>query len=525
MRKGSPGLFTKHLISVLAVFLALFGLLVLQGCTSCSTTNQVTGQKGDPTASGTQSETSATIGVDGGTTRVVVAFNDETNDGSSITYTATTRQINSGASLMGWSYSDDWGTSWTYGGNVKPPSGWAALWGDPAIGVSKKHSNVVFMSNLAIPNAKFPAGGISGPVNPGYPVAAYLGGACIARSTDAGKKFKNYQCVSNTDPVVCYYSCPDATQGHFYDGGSIVGSTTGEMFAAYVDVYTSQIDVYRSPDDDGTFKLIDPPFAGYLVGSHPRLRAGPDGSIYVAAQVSANDGSGNSYVYINRYSGGSWGTAVKASKPSTYYYNLDFNTTVQGSELTLRVANSLSYDVGASSPGGHDAIRLLYVQEDTSNGQYYGAATACSADLTWCGHVSEWGFQGTGPGGSKIDVFNPEVVAWGGDEAKEIAPVWQATWGYHYGKTKSVNVSRVTLGYFKNTNNPVAVFPVDILQNTPVCSDQRGYWGDYDSMLRVKLSGRYSIWMRFLTDSSQGCPTRWQYLGESEHLQQTNYKF
>jgi hypothetical protein len=520
MRKRSPGHFLSQLVCVLAIFLAVFALLLLQGCSGCSTTKKVTGQKGDPTTSGTQSETSAAIAEDGKTTRMVVAFNDETNDGTSVTYTASNRHMNSGASLMGWSYSDDDGNSWTYGGNVKPPKGWAAIWGDPAIGVSKKHSNVVFLSNLAIPDAKMPAGGIDGAVNPGYPVAAYLGGACIAKSTDAGKTFKHYQCVSNTGAVV---DIADAIQGHFYDGGSIVASSTGEVFAAFVDVYTSQIDVYRSPDDDGTFKLMDPPFAAYLVGSHPRLRVGPDGSLYVAAQVSANDGTGNSYVYINRYSGGAWGTAVRASRPTIYYYAVDLNTTVDGSELTIRVANSLSFDIGKSSPDGHDAIRLLYVQYDSSLEQYYISATACSADLSWCGHVPQWELKWNGPGNSPVSVFNPEVAAWPG--TKSVPAAWQATFGYHYGKKNTVNVARATLGYFSNTNNPLAVLPIDILQDTPVCSDQRGYWGDYDAMLRVKSSGRYSIWMRFLTNSSQGCPTRWLYLGENEHVQQVNYEF
>src|SRR3974390_638531 len=121
MRIRSPRLFATKLLSILAVFVALSALLLLQACTGCSTSNQVTGQKGDPTASGTQSETSATIGTDSGKTRMVVAFNDETNDGTSITYTSTNRHMNSGASLMGWSYSDDDGTTWTYGGNLKPP--------------------------------------------------------------------------------------------------------------------------------------------------------------------------------------------------------------------------------------------------------------------------------------------------------------------------------------------------------------------------------------------------------------------
>jgi hypothetical protein len=66
---------------------------------------------------------------------------------------------------------------------------------------------------------------------------------------------------------------------------------------------------------------------------------------------------------------------------------------------------------------------------------------------------------------------------------------------------------------------------VDIQQNTPVCPDQRGYWGDYDSMLQIGWQGTSSVWMRFLTDSSAGCPTRWSYLGEAQHVQQANYVY
>jgi hypothetical protein len=112
MRTCSPG------PSFFGVFwkilsLSVLGLLALQACSvlSCSNRNAVTGKQGDPTASGTQSETSATTAFSGGTTRIVVAFNDETNDGTFITYTSTTRHMNVGASLMGWSYSDDGGTT------------------------------------------------------------------------------------------------------------------------------------------------------------------------------------------------------------------------------------------------------------------------------------------------------------------------------------------------------------------------------------------------------------------------------
>ena len=520
MRIGSRALSFRHLSSILV----LLFLLLLDACSSCSTRKPVTGSKGDATSSGQQSETSATIGTDGKTTRIVVAYNDDTHDGTLVTYTEGNRVINSGASAMGWSYSDDEGKSWSYGGNVKPPKGWAVLWGDPAVGVSTTHSNVVFLANLAIPESKFPSGGINGSVIVGYPgpETSYLGGACIAKSTNGGKTFDIDQCVSNQGALAEY---PDATQGHFYDGGSVVGSNTGEIFAAWVDVYANQIDVYRSPDESGNFTRIAQPFPSLCVGSHPRLRTGPDGSLYVAAQASDCETYSSTYVYINRYSGGSWGNPQRVTQPAVFYDSIDFGTTADGSELTVRMGPSFSYDIGKSSPDGKDAIRLLYVRRpDTYPYEpRYIAASTCYADLHDCFQVSQWGFKGGGPNNSVVDIFNPEVVAWPG--AKDVPAAWQATWAYHYGTTKSVNVSRVTLGYFPNTNNPLAVFPVDILQNTPVCSDMRGYWGDYDAMLRVRTDGRSSIWMRFLTDSSQGCPTRWLYLGDKQHIQQVNYVF
>lgn len=504
--------------------LVLFAVTLLQACSvlSCSNRNGVTGRTGDPTAAGTQSETSATTALVGGKTRIVVTFNDDTGDGSSavsskVTYTVSGRHISSGASNMGWSYSDDGGVTWAYGGKVQPPSDWPVLWGDPAITTSQTNYNVVFMSNLAIPKGKFPSGGIDGSVDPFAP-ESYLGGACIAKSTDSGKTFTIYQCVTNKEPVV---GVGDATQGHFYDGGSMVASYTGEVFASFVDVATQQIDVYRSPSDSGTFKRIAPPFPGLYVAAHPRLRAARDGSVYVAAQVAGSDG--NSYIYLNRYSGGSWGTAIQASQPTVFYGSIDFGTVVDGSELTLRVGNSMSFDVGASSPNGSDAVRLLYVRQD-SNGPRYIDASACYADLHACAEVPQWSFKGGGPGNTQVDVINPEVVAWPGFIG--LPPTWQASWAYHYGASKSVNLSRTTLGYYADSDNPLVVIPIDILQNTPMCSDSgRGYWGDYDSMLQVGWQGTSSIWMRFLTDSSQGCPTRWFYLGETQHVQQANYVY
>jgi hypothetical protein len=475
----------------------------------------VTGSAGDPTASGTQSETAATealimpVGA-----RIVVAYNDETNDQNFITYTEAGRTVNSGASLMGWSYSDDSGSTWTYGGKLKPPKDWSVLWGDPALGTSKTQQNVVFMSNLAVPAAKFP-GPIDGPLND------FIGGACLAKSTDSGKTFNIWQCVSNTDPL----TDSDGSKGHFYDGGSIVGSSTGEMFAAWVDVDNWQIDVYRAPNENGTFTRIAPPFPGMHIGAHPRLRTAPDGSLYVAAQRRIFDSSTNtdrSYVFMNRYANGSWQYAVQVSSELVFYVDIDFGTTVQGSQLVLRTGSQLSFDIGAASAEGSDAIRLVYQRQSATTKQLFIAVAVCSLDLVTCHDA--WSTEGdAGPGNNLIDFYNGEVVAWPGSVS--IPATWQATWAFRYGKTNTVNVSRSVLGYFNGT--PL-LLPVDIIKQTPVCPDTRGgngggYWGDYDAMVRTGLAK--SIWLRFLTDSSQGCTKRWWYTAESQHVQLAHYDY
>jgi hypothetical protein len=480
---------------------------------ACSNSNSVTG--GDKQTSGsTQSETAATTSYVGGkNNRIVVSYNDETGEEAFITYAQLQRTVTSGASLMGWSYSDDGGTKWTYGGKVSPPKGWAVLWGDPALTTSGASYQTVFLSNLAVPSSKMPQGGIQGYLYYGDGRSSYIGGACIAKSIDGGATFKNYQCVSNTKTVA---GVPDTPQGHFYDGGSMASNSAGEIFAAYVDVATGLIDVYRSPNATGNFQQVATPFPNMYAVSHAKLRASQDGSFYVAAQIIGSDGY---YIYMNRWVNGGWGNPVPVSNTSELYPSIDLGTSVQGSELTLREGPQFGYAVGAASDGGNDAIRMLYTRRG-DDGHLYLDATACKVDLANCWEVAGWKFQGGGPNNSKVDTYDPDVEAWPGFIG--LPPTWQASWAYHYGNANFVNVSRATLGY---VNGSAFIFPVDILQNTPVCSDTRGYWADYDAMLQTGWQGTSSLWMRFTTDSSSGCTKRWEFTAQAQHVQQSNYSY
>ena len=178
-------------ISAIAIAAALAG-----GCTVVP----VTGTSEASLAAG-QSETTATTVRANGIDRVLVSFNDETSAGNTIVYAQNSRQVNAGASLMGWAYSENMGGSWTYAGKVATPSGWPVLWGDPAMTTSGASYAIAFLSNLAIPQSKFPTGGINGAVTYGSR-GSYIGGACIYRTIDGGKTFQFHQCFGNTEPSV-----------------------------------------------------------------------------------------------------------------------------------------------------------------------------------------------------------------------------------------------------------------------------------------------------------------------------------
>jgi hypothetical protein len=500
----------KTLFCFCLSFIVFLNILLLSSCTNA---NGVTGVD-QQTKSGTQSETAATTSYVGGkTNRIVVSYNDETGEESLITYAQAQRTVTTGASLMGWSYSDDGGTKWTYGGKVSPPKGWAVLWGDPALITSGASYQTVFLSNLAVPSSKMPSGGIQGYLYYGDGRSSYIGGACLAKSSDGGATFSNYQCVSNTDSVP---GVEDTPKGHFYDGGSLASNSAGEIFAAYVDVATGLIDVYRSPNASGSFQRIATPFPGMYAASHPKLRTGSDGTLYVAAQISTSTGY---IIYMNRLVNNNWGSPVLVSNASELYPAIDFGTTAQGSELTIRTGPQFGYDLGAASEGGNDAMRMLYTRKDDS-GHLYLDASACTADLTNCWAVSGWNMKGGGPNNSAVDTFDPDVTAWRGFIG--LPATWQSSWAYHYGNTNTVNVSRATLGYLGSS---AFLFPVDILKDTPVCSDTRGYWGDYDAMIQTGFQDSSSLWMRFTTDSTAGCSKRWIYTGQAQHVQQSNYSY
>jgi hypothetical protein len=476
-----------------AVLVLLLFLAACSGrCRGCPPERQEVSKE-----AGSQSETAVNVSNTGGQQIIMVTYNDGSKD-QHIQYAATKRTVLAGASLMGFSYSTDGGSSWTYGGKVKPLDDWPILWGDPAATSPFNHQNFVFISNLAVPKAKYPQGGVvsQGGSNGFY---AAIGGACIARSTDGGRTFKVFQCVTN--------------QSHFYDGGSMAASPNGRVWAAYVDVNLDQIDVWQSLRLGTPFSLLPNPFPGKLMVTHPRLRfdAGT-GFLYVAARGA--DGS----VYLNRFNGLSW-QLPKAATFSTEIY-----PTIQMSDRRLRAGPQFAFDVGAASQFergddtivAEDNVRILYTRRDPQTGRLYIAGSFCRLDLSACFDAPEWATGTEGSLWHRGDTFNPNVRAFPGFIG--ISPAWRANYTTRDPDPagNEVSLQQGSLAMLPNGARVFLSFPLTDPQ--VVCSDTRGYWGDYDDLqLAGVTEALVPRFVRAFTDSFDGCPERTTYEAREVH--------
>jgi hypothetical protein len=473
--------------------LPAFGAVLLGAwLTGCATAGvPVTGQPGQGTNQKfDQSETAVNVSNFAAKSVITVTSNDGTDTDASILYTSSTRKVLKGATMLGWSNSQDHGATWTFGGKLAPPAGWSVLWGDPAITRSHLDQRFVFISNLAVPDSKFPAGGIDGPLN------SYLGGACIARSTDGGVSFKNHQCFG--------------LESHFYDGGNMAAGTDGAIYAAYVDVNDDQIDVWRSPSADGTFTRMARPFPGFTIYSHARLRVDlSSGDLYVAAQ------QWNGQVVATRFHSGAWQAPVAASALSAALY-----PSLQLSDRELRTGPQFSFDIGAESVNsddvpGHDPVRFVYTTFDSKENRYYIRGSFCQRDLSGCKDAPEWG---TTPGNLSLtgDQVNPVLRAFPGFIG--LPPIWKLTYLSRQRDPKGNTVSLEQGNLIALPNGARILLPFKLVGSHLVCPDNRGYWGDYDDMQVSGFDGAAAVFLRTFSDSSQGCPQRWEYTSHHVHV-------
>jgi hypothetical protein len=480
----------------------LLALLLQGGCALKPIA--VTGKEG-PTSNGSQSETSFAVNRVGDAVTITVGFNDDTAQ-PQIQYTATTRTTKKNATLMGWSYSTDFGNSWTYGGRISPNADWPVLWSDPGLTNSARDQRHVYMAYLAVPKAKMdlaPGSGISGPLN------GYIGGACIARSGDAGKSFSLSQCLRTTET--------DST-GDFYDGGNMASDGAGNIYAGWINVDTNRIHIWRAAGETASFQKLVNPFPNEYMVSHPRLRVNPDnGELFVMALHLSGE------LLLSRWNGSAWSGVWHTGMYAQGYPCIATNGTVGcAADSMIRAGPQFAFDIGSFGKA-NDHVRILFTRKSGVNGHLYIAGAGCNIGNEACQYIPEWG---TGEGNKeKVESsFNPLLRAYRSEEmARNGEPsLWMGSHTTYVPSTGRVTFAMggVAMLTTQNNTNLFIYLAISLLADRIVCSDLRGYWGDYDDLQALgPTPSRQSVaFARTFTDSNLGCSQRWQYNSSAVHV-------
>jgi hypothetical protein len=472
----------------------------------------------DPTYNGFQAESNVVVSnLTSNQAVAIVSYNDDTTD-QYITYPLTKEtDVYRNASQMGFSWVKYDPTqsfasvgAWKYGGKLRPPTGWGAIWTDNSMTVSQKKPKYAFLTNLAVPSSAFPPGN-NKPVKVVYPnVFDQLGGACIARLT---VDWTNGVTAAPIAAADCFSAPPVGTAANFYDGSSMASTADGAIYAAYDNVGTGGIDVYEATSETATFTKIANPFPGLTSMTHPRLRAATDGTnrLYLAT-LTQPTGAQNPVTSLSMNvwdnSTGRWATASTVASAGDSGEPFDG---VVGSITTSAITSGLgttpaqnfrtngmvSFDVGRPSKDStgnarSDSIRVAVSESSNGiSGPYHVAMFACSdtSGAISCSLASAWGTStlvpllGAGLAGQE---WEPEVKATlSSGSASD--PMWVLTtrrmsagnnqvasvaWALHVGSDGTRSASR--LGGFDG---------VPWFDTTPCpMLDARQYWGDYNDV-------------------------------------------
>jgi len=437
-----------------------------------------------------QSETTTTASYESGNTVVTTAYNDESQFHGFEFLSDGTRRTHLGATMMGWAWSqgnphtgadyDGAFNTWTKGHIAGPPPGWALLWGDPALTTSRSNQARVFLSNLAVPASRFPAiGYFDGAIS-----QSLLGGACIARSSDSGKTFTvaSADCLSNG--------------GDFYDGGQLTSDDNGVIYAAYWNVTTGNIDVWRAPSDTAGFSLLGGnPFPGIGITEHPVIKADAwSNDLYIL-------GMSNTNLWLNHFNGSSWAspilltTAALSSAPFT----------VAGK--TLRTAQQFDFDIAPPWVNGLPELRFCHTYIKASG--HYGIKCGWVHTHPWPGEPADGSVRGwdstwtteneTG------DQVNPDVAAVAGNNTNNEPPDWRATWYDTQSDSEwdppnlpDGSVVHVVGGFMRP-----GLFILSELTHGQVPCAAVDYWGDYDALHFVGFdTNGHAHYLKTFSDST-----------------------
>lgn len=475
----------RRLFSLLAA--GAGGLLV----TACP----ITGQPNTWTESGNQFEGVINIATfpQNNTFVAVVMFNDHSDqysDSNKVQYTETTRTIFSGASLFGWSFvntNEPWyQNQWVASHEIVPASSpFGIYWGDSGIAMQPNDPHIVYMTQLALHKDLIPPQGIQGTFEGS--------GAVVFRSNVSGETFLN-----STEAAL-------TNNRHFYDGSSLAADNTGAFYAAYLDVTTAKIDVWRSASYTSPFSLL--PNSGIVSAtSHPRLMVNPaNNDLYLMTQSGSD-------LKIARRVAGVWQAPVTAATGVISNSSIAMGTTA-GLPGKLRFGPQYSFDVAGSE------LRFVYTKPVGALLRVFGGkCTTSGSAISGCSTVTAWSpHLNSGAADSPGDQLMP-LIAFG-------AGKWIASW-----------TSRETAP----SDNKVSIWHGELIggatpsmtktlwtDNLVVCSDLRGLWGDYDQLkfAGVDPSSGVRIFLRPYSDSGGNCSFRWQFTSKAVHMSLGTFQY
>jgi len=421
-----------------------------------------------------QSETVSAISKVGQQFIVTVGYNDRTTGVTNpeVTYpagrTGNQRIVRRGTSLMGWSYSTDGGYTFNYGGRVRPPTGWAAIWSDPAIAKTGIDDPNVYYAQMSVSDTAFVTGTGYDPntdtINNATPSPD---GYCIARSTDRGVTFSKTACII----------IPDG--GFGVDGTALAAATTNggarQVYLSMQSGPTGRVWRMNGDGDTMTFTEISPVAlvpGGGGIRLHPSLRQ-VNGIVYFVAVDNANRVFGATLDARN--SATTWnGPFVLATGVSDHFAGV------------VGASRGVSFDVGSDGSGG-TKLRLMYVVNDGSDMKNALVTRECDADLTNC-HDLPWNTRGQ-PG----EEARPSLRNAGGAR-------WVAQWWADPGNN---GLATVVAGELRALILPPSQndLVIKVLSPAVVPCRMGGYYGDYDE---IESYGDLRVFANF-TLNGPGC--------------------
>jgi hypothetical protein len=531
---------------------------VLAGCTSTLDVDPAPTNSDFPnTATKIQSETSlARTRSPTGAGRLVVAYNDHSSLNGAVEFIEDQNGSGAviafafGSSELGFSTSDDDGTTWTRRGKVRSPSSFPVISSDPAVAADPGDPSIVYISALATSAAAWAAVPVVPAGDPFTPRLARPDGFCIARSTDGGVSFPTIRC-RQINPGT---TNPDLGTRLLADLPSLTVDGLGCPWLAIEDreeplELNRTIAVFRSaPSDAGNCRdaevltrldalalanaaLMDPELEDAISTkdgeSRPVLRTQANGDVWLGTELLFD--STTRLGLLRRFAvdqstpgvipGWNFASGIPrgcddatpwlspAQRPSV---RVGLGTASQ----IIRAAHRMDFDVGTAADGTPD-IRVVTLQPrvgTTDEWAVFGTrltGAGCSEPVDW--NTARLGGRQIQP---RIRLARPSF---------DLTPTdWSIAYLTTAGETTST-APRIDIEARQITGAAFGLATDLAPENYPVCATGNGYWGDYFDFVPFVTADRTVKRVVAVTDSRFGECQRGPDTAMPQHVRVTRW--